>query len=201
MRKPAAGCWIKEYRERVGMSAGEFAAALREMGRKRGMNGLVSRKLLEYLEYSPSAVTHPRLASLIADACGATAKQRDAITPEQYRGGYRQREAKVTGKEVKPWKRTMVPQRAEQKERSGPNRAPVVALDKSGNELGRYVSVKRAAMESGFDEQTVRRRCQREMMGTLNGMIFRYADDWDAMTEEQRRADMGSVVWREQTMG
>lgn len=108
----AAGCWIREYRERVGMSAEEFAAALREMGRKRHMNGLVSRKLLEYLEYNPSAVTHPRLASLIADACGATARQRDAITPEKYRGGYRQREAKVTGTAVKPWKRTMVPTKA-----------------------------------------------------------------------------------------
>lgn len=74
---------------------------------------------------------------------------------------------------------------------SGASRT-VVVIDRRGHEVGRYPGIKQAweATGNGVSYPVVAGRCTYRYAKSpyaRNGYAYRYADDWDNMTEEQRR--------------
>ena len=84
--------WIQDYREREGLELYELQERINIHGKEMNppLYGMVSTKLIHLLERSKNPITHPHIASAIADVCGATPEQYDEIVAEQYRGYYRQ---------------------------------------------------------------------------------------------------------------
>lgn len=78
--------WITRFRERYDMTELEFAQALSDAGARLKQPVRVSEPLLHLLEVRKGAVTHPKIADLIATVCGATPRERDMIVAEPHRG-------------------------------------------------------------------------------------------------------------------
>ena len=182
--------WIEAYRRRLGMSREQFAAAItHELG-----GGLltVPANLIYILESRPGAVTSPKLANLIARACGATKAQRDMIVHPSRRGeAYQHSAAAITAKRVSE-------RPAGGERRAKPGRA-VVILDRAGNEVARVDSVMAAAALIGASNSTVVERCHRatrQEFGATHVFTCRYADEWDGMTPAARAADMREALAR-----
>ena len=157
--------WIEEYRTARELTRAEMAAVCR-----------ISEELVYILEEWRGAVTHPKLASRIALALGATAEQRDAIVNEIHRG-------KWLPKPTSKWARRMAEylaerekkrKRAENAEREAaragelaklynPKGSPparqVVAVNARGREVSRYRSAKDAAEAEGLSDTTIKYRC------------------------------------------
>lgn len=180
--------WLAEYRDQYGLTLNELGGMIRRAGRRKTPRLWLSDELLYNLETDPKFRTVPKLADLIAEACGATAKQRDELVLEQHRG---------------TWKPTRATPEIERKrgkaesaldaERKLPGERPVVKLSRSGEEAGRYRSVVVAAMHNGMTEQRVGNRCRRSMRKDefkVLGFTFRFADEWDRMTDAERREDL-----------
>lgn len=141
-----------------------------------------SERLIELLQCTPGAVTHPNIADRIADYTGATSEQRDTMVHSIHYGTY------------KPFTVGPPPFNADM---DGPipfNSRGVVALDRCGNELARFPHRRATCMAVGCSDQTVRNRCIRKSANfdefELLEMTFRFSEEWDAMTEEERIADM-----------
>ncbi|MBO7670941.1 MAG: hypothetical protein J6S60_10170 [Oscillospiraceae bacterium] len=68
----------------------------------------------------------------------------------------------------------------------------VVVIDRSGVVLRRCHGVTNAAVLYGMDKTFVSSRCNRRIVEEFqpHGVTFRYADEWDAMDEETRLADI-----------
>jgi len=72
---------------------------------------------------------------------------------------------------------------------------PVACIDRQGNVIARYDSVHAAARAQGREVSTIRRRCKGQGKWphgefAAMGCSFRYADEWDRLTPEQRRAEL-----------
>ena len=183
--------WITDYREQYRLELSQLGALIRRAGRRKEPQLRVSDVLLERLETEPSFRTVPALADLIAEACGATAKQRDALVLEKYRG---------------TWKPTRVKPEIEHRAAAAPIQAPaqrgakglthggrskfanareVVKLNRAGVELGRYRSCNYAAVQNGITESRVTDRCHRGYKSDefkYMGFTFRFAEEWDKMS-------------------
>ena len=81
--------WITRFREKHDFTELEFARALSDAGARMRPPVRVSEPLLHLLEVRRGAVTHPRIADLIATVCGATPAQRDMIVAEEHRGTWK----------------------------------------------------------------------------------------------------------------
>lgn len=183
--------WITEFREANGMSLQDFGAIMRHRCRRAKLAGRISDGLIERLETEKGFVTHPHFANLIAEACGATARQRDAIVPEKYRGKWKPGGKIATAGEVKrenPWRalpavpRPRPPEAEEpgKEHRGGSEKRPVVQLDRNGKVLAQFDSLKDAAKATGLSTSAIAERCMRRLKGNefrRYGYTFRFRDE------------------------
>lgn len=207
--------WIQEYREREKLELWQFQQRVNEYGKrlKEPFYGTISAQLIHMLEVDKNAVTHPRIANAIATLCEATPEQRDMIVAEQHRGewnGPTQNEfriaeivnAKIFVKGIDYHKTVTVSGTPEKQKPYIPNTTkPVVKIDVLGNVVKRYDGAKQASLHEPVEKAAIKRRCQRYVkkefvryfndQGSVpNKYTFRYADEWDKMTEDEKAADM-----------
>lgn len=177
--------WIEDYREREGLALDEFTKLVNMHGRKVDppLEAPVSDTLIHILERSKHGVTHPRIANVIAEVCGATAEQRDMIVADIHRGQWKP-------KEPQP-----VVVKATIKKQNGGK--AVVKIDKHGNTVGWFESIADAARREPHDEGVIRSRCKRRVTCEFTNIVpftYRYADEWDALSGAQKIQDIGGGV-------
>lgn len=192
--------WVEEYRRGLGLSRAQFAAAItRKLGGRGEGRAVIPAALITILEEQNGARTHPRLMTIIARACGATKEQRDQfLHPSRRDWPYLHQAAQVTEKEAHPWraKPGATTKAARQSAKAcANNMRAVVIVDADGVEVARTDSVKAAAARAGMDETTISAHLRRKvsLLGSRCRITYRYADEWDAMTREQRIADILDV--------
>jgi len=176
--------WIEDFRRTHGLELDEFARIVNRHREKRGqaINGVVSDTLIHILECSKDAVTHPVLANAIAEVCGATAEQRDMIVTKEHRGEWTPPKRKGGTPVFRP-------------KRKAPNNGSraVVKIDRYGNTVGWFESVKNAGMREQLGEGAIRDRCKRRMEYDITPncpYTYRYAGEWTGMTGEDKLKDI-----------
>ncbi len=203
--------WITDYRESKELELWQFQQQVNEYGKKmeNPLCGTVSGHLIHMLEVDKNAVTHPRIADVIAILCGATSKQRDMIVDKKHWNTF---DPSSVNQELldeinnKPfikgvdYHKTSKP-KSERKDTSN-NKCAVVKLDMSGNTIERYDSITGAAEAENMGYDAVKSRCKRLVKKELgvfkqkNGSVsefkytFRFANEWDKMTREQKLEDV-----------
>lgn len=198
--------WITDFRQAHGLTLEELGRAIRYVGRKKDPELRVSDVLLENLETKPGYKTVPKLADLIAETCGATAAQRDELVLEQYRGTWKPKRRSpvkaalgAVARPMPPGKTAPPPTDGKAHPRKGATAERdarshrVYGIDRQGNIVHRYTSVKNAFAMTGLLPSTIRKRCYGIVRGNEfrgMGFTFRYADLWDSLTEDQRRAEV-----------
>lgn len=192
--------WITDFRKAFGLELDQLGQQIRKLGARQEPPLRVSDVLLYRLETDPNFRTVPKLADLIAEACGATARQRDALVLKKYRGTWTPPKRRRAVKPAPPKPVAAAP--APPPPRPAPprnnfhNPREVVQIDRNGVEMARFRSCNFAAVHTGVTENQVTRRCHRrhrsdEYKGI--GYTFRFAAEWDAMTAEQRRQDVARL--------
>ncbi len=207
--------WIEEFRRQHGLTRLELSKIVK-----------VSQELITILEEQPRGVTHPKLANRLAAACGATPAQRDQIVNKIHAGTWepdnsqkyaaraanylrRRAEARAMAEEARKRAEAEARERARAAELralngtgaaqhyGGTPKRPVVMIDREGNVLKVYESVKAAADGEKWTDANVAQKCRRVVKNEFrfSDTTFRYADEWNAMTPAQRVDDvkMGSV--------
>ena len=200
--------WIREYREHMGLELFEFARIVNMYRRyaQLQMNGIISDKLIHMLEVDEMAITHPVLANAIATVCGATQEQRNGIVAPYNKCDWICPSDAET-KRLIDRAFYMVMRRMPDEEKSdegtneGPSLAfkkrPVLKLDRMGNTLESYNSVQSAAIANKLSTKWVRNRCRKTIKDKRfiftedRNYTFRYADEWDEMSQAERLADIG----------
>lgn len=187
--------WLTEFRKQWGLSIELLGTLIRRYAARRDPKLRVSDTLLERFETEANFRTVPKLADVIALACGATAAQRDEMVLERFRGRPYQSKAKAGEPPVIALleqarggaRQIRLPKPAPE-----PHTRPVVMIDKDGNELLRYRSIVSTVEDTGICKEAILSRINRtkqldEFEGY--GVSFRLAEEWDRMTEAQRKAD------------
>lgn len=203
--------WITDYREQYGLTLEQLGGLIRRAGRRKDPELSVSDTLLYMLETDPKCRTVPKLADLIAEVCGATARQRDALVLPKYRGTWKPTRVKAEmERQTRPPKQPAPPAEPKQlapltepkPSRKGldhggnnpfPSAREVVKLNRQGEEIARYRSCNQAAAQNCIRESHVTSRCHRRYKCDefrLMDYTFRFAAEWDQMTEADRRLDM-----------
>lgn len=186
-KSKGSGAWIAQFRAKNGYPLEVLGREIRRLGSRRrpGWPMRCSDVLLEKLENTPKAVTHPNIANLIAEALGATAAQRDAIVAPKHRGTWKPR-----GKAVLPPYMPVVVPRGRPK--TNAVAYAVVCVDKFGHELERFPSITQAAIAYDQANDFVIKRCNRRVKNEFKfkAYTFRYQREWDQMTAEQRQRDL-----------
>lgn len=176
--------WIRKFREAIGLERDDFARAVTyQLGGRGGDALTVSGELIGKLEEMNDCITHPDLADLIAAACGATRKQRDSIVHKKHRGTW----PGVDGPRL--IRGGQAAKRTEPTEHKGGNVRQVVVLDRTGSEVCRFETVSQAASFIGISRSGVSQRCRHLIpFEWQTGCLYtaRYADEWDAISPEQR---------------
>jgi len=205
--------WLSDFRAQFGLELETLGYFIRKEGLKRHPPLRVSDELLYLLENFGNFRTVPKLADLIAEVCGATAEQRDALVLEKYRGTWKPKEGKAGPHPSFPGQckhfRENPPSTqgygyAHPKGKAlgeGPYREQmdgraVVKVNRYATELARYRTGHDAAVQNCVTENQVTRRCHHRYQSDefkLAGYTFRFAREWDAMTEAQRRADIARL--------
>ena len=197
--------WIEEYRRSVGMTRGQFARAITaRLGRGKLK---VPETLIYILEVHPHPYTHPKLMQIIAHACGATKAQRDQFIAKQHRDiPYRETSPVLTVEKAHPWRKTPGPttqkaakSAAQHVRKCLANCRAVVLVNSKGNVVSRVESVDRAAEALGVGVDTASDRCRGKVVvefSKTRHLTCRYADEWDAMTETERREMIARAVER-----
>lgn len=179
--------WIRDFRRSMGLSREGFARAVTyQLGGRGGDALTVTGALIGILEDRNEAVTHPRLADLIAAACGATRKQRDSIVHKKHRGTWPGVDGPRLLRDTRPRTRyPTVPSTSNNRDRYAHNNKAVVVLDRMGNEVKRFDSGKAAAAFVGVSSATVYSRCAHAApMEFTNGSPYtaRYIAEWDKLS-------------------
>ena len=189
--------WLKEFRRNyqrkdgsTGITRREFAAMVRKRDTEAHPEQEIgcSEVLIAMLEELPpdkGGVTHPAIADRIADITGATPQQRDMLVNPIHRGSYKPRPAKPHGPK----------QPGGNADESSSKTRAVVQIAISGSEIARFPSESAAAKAAGCCRATVCNRVKRDIGNKTNefatyGYTWRFADEWDAMTIEERLRDM-----------
>lgn len=133
-------------------------------------------------------VTHPLIANRIADFACATAQQRDMLVPEKYRGQW-----KPSAKRQKAARKKVDPETVKSARHWGERH--VVLIDRSGHEKRRFMGAKIAAKYAGKGRNYIYSRCERRISPKTDEFArteesFRWADEWDSMSAEERREDV-----------
>lgn len=188
--------WIQEYRESIGMNRVQFARAITEqLGGSGDRRVTVPATLIRMLEEWPRCVTHPKIANVIARACGATPEQRDMIVHKRHRGKWHG----VSGPQVvydlpksrRP--RPIIKAEPVPGDKYAHNLKSVVIIDRMGNEVKRCASGKEAAEFMGLSSTTVYSRCAHAtpLEFTLHHpYTCRYAQEWDRLTATAKAASV-----------
>lgn len=180
--------WLEDFRRAHGLTLEELGAYIRRLGRKKHPEITVSDILLERLEGEPKFRTVPAIADLIAEACGATAQQRDRLVLEKDRGTWKPK----PGRKPAPKPKAAIVEEEPEPKNDG-HHHPVVAVDRAGFAVMRFAGVKNAAARCGVSHKMVYSRCLRQLGRDefrALGFTFRYAEEWDRMTDAERRADV-----------
>lgn len=179
--------WLEKFRREyvrkdggVGISREEFA------GMVKLKYGNCSAQLIAIIE--GGGITHPRIANQIAVVTGASAARRDKMVHKNYRGGWeppRPKRRSEHRKPTPPLAIDVIPDNARR----------VVAIDISGKEIGRFESEREAADAAGCTQTTVSNRCRRSIAARTGefgvySCTWRFAEEWDAMSEFARAADI-----------
>ena len=145
----------------------------------------VPMRLIDRIIYD-GWITHPNFADAIADFTGALPWQRDSMVNEIHRGkwkpGRRRKrktaKAEYTGDSHYKWKER-----------------PVVLIDRKGNERKRFAGAQAAADYAGKGRNYIYSRCERRISQQTDEFArteesFRWADEWDRMSPEERAEDV-----------
>lgn len=181
--------WLEDFRRAHGLTLEDLGAHIRRLGKKRHPPITVSDTLLDRLEADPKFRTVPAIADLIAEACGATAEQRDQLVLEKHRGTWKPK----PGRKPTPKAAATREEEEEPERRNDGHCHPVVAVDRAGFAVRRFTGVNNAAARCGTSHHAVYSRCLRQIGRDefrLLGITFRYAEEWDRMTDAERRADV-----------
>lgn len=139
-----------------------------------------SEGLIWILMNEAGGVTHHAIADRIADYLGATAEQRDSIVHKTHKGTYK---PNTTGK----------PQRFSNSY-CAQSAKSVVAINRFGKVIKRYDSIKAAADSARLHGASVTYRCNRLCTAEDEfkdlGMTFRFEEDWNNMTYEEKMNDI-----------
>ena len=175
--------WIEEWRRKNGVSRKEL-----------GKRAKCSPVLISMLETMNACVTHPRIADRIVAATGGTAEQRDSIVAKEWRGKPSPPAPEMDEEYLsRAFPEAPAPRPRRTGKRVAHNARAVVQLDRNGTELGRFAHVQEAAMELGLGDGYIRCRCRRVRTfgwAFKHGYTFRFADEWDAMSPEERLEDL-----------
>lgn len=156
---------------------------------------VVPANLITILEEQPHPRTHPKLADLIAAACGATPEQRDMIVARRHRGTWHGVNAPqlAYGPERAHTERPAVKNKPRQGDKYAHNNKSVVVIDRAGNVVKRCASGKEAAAYMGLSSTTVYNRCAHAApleFTTHNPYTCRYAKEWDGLTPSAKAASI-----------
>lgn len=139
-----------------------------------------SEHLIWILTFQNGGVTLPHFADAIADYIGATIEQRDSIVAAQHRGTWK------PNPKLKSVSRGRRGVRRDAK--------PVVAIDRYGYIVRRFLSMRDAARYVGCSVPTVQMRCSGTPLDkdefTPYGISFRFESEWDNLTTEQRHENV-----------
>ena len=197
--------WIREFREREGLELYQLQQRVNYYSRisPEPLQGMVSAELLHRLEIEDCCVTHPRIANVIAAVCGATAKQRDMIVSLEHRGEWKPTEAtRMLARKANRITDNSNVSRNELNDMLPVNRQAVYKIDICGNIIEYFESTTAASLAEGISTNAIKNRCRRVVVqefGKYKGMdgsyvqrkyTFRYKNEWDNMTREQRIADV-----------
>lgn len=200
--------WIEAYRRKLGMGRAEFADAItRKLGGSGDARLTVPAALITILEERPGAVTHPKLANMIARACGASPEERDMIVHRNHRGRWHGVARAALDREH-PYRKHPAATTKKARESAAEGRymrqkRAVVALDRTGSVVKRLESLTEAAYWVGLSEEAVASRCKhltKYEFAKGNLYTFRWADEWDAMTptarvsEIRKAAELGEMA-------
>ncbi len=115
-------------------------------------------------------------------------------------------ETKLTFRRTSDWDKMTVDQQREDilsrirmaAKPAPPNSRPVYEVTRAGEVVAEYVNIGDAAAKRHLAESTVRMRLTRKMKENefmnLRGETFRYKDEWDAMSEEEREKDLAYSI-------
>lgn len=196
--------WIEKFRRENGISQEEMAKLVRKckIGKKQvGCSG----KLIDILECG--GITAPGIAAMIVKVCGGTAEQFDSIVDEIWRGKWKPgmkadfyykiaeepHEFVCAPKEPKKEKPKV--EKPKEKKPHEDKRKSVVQIGRDGIEIMRFASVSEAAEYANVSIGSVSQRCNRIISEKTDEFkmakcTWRFAEDWDKMTENQRAEEM-----------
>ena len=179
--------WIKEYRDREGLELWQLQQRVNDFARNmfNPIKACISGELIHMLEVDENAVTHPRIANVIATICNASTYQRDMIVHKKHRGlwnGPTDEDMELADSIRKKWdiiddengdkkKRdikdymAVMQDEQEKKKRRKPksNARAVVKLDRYGNIHARYQSIGQACEAEGVNKGVIQTRCYRRI--------------------------------------
>lgn len=190
--------WLGEYMDEHGIEPEEIArraAAYRQLNGERICAQPTGALVATLAAGGGKLFTHPRFANAIAAVCGATGRQRDMLVAKKHRQTWRMTDAAKARAaeaarrvEVHPW-------RAEPAVRFPHNIRAVVAVDRHANVLRRYRSVEAASVAEYRHHSYICRRCRRITGNNFGAddVTYRYADEWDSMTELEKLRDVGAA--------
>ena len=147
----------------------------------------VSEALIYILENQNNAVTHPVIATRIAELCGANEAQHGMFVHRKHRGRI---------PPPRPGRELMITSKVRRKGRvrQANGCREVVKLNRKGRVLARYKSLDEAAAREPVSAGGITWRCQRRTMDEWkDGTTWRYADEWDAMSPAERAQDLRAL--------
>lgn len=182
--------WITEFRARHGLELEALGGMIRRVGARMNPPLRVSDELLYRLESQKNFRTVPKLANLIAEVCGATAGQRDALVLKKYRGAWAPKPGAAFAAPASEKPKAPAPEKAPA---ATLRRKAVVCVDRAGNVLRSFPSIQAAAELMGVTKDGVALRVGRKAIDDefkTWGVTFRLAEEWKAMGHEARLRDL-----------
>ena len=212
--------WIQEYREREKLELWQFQQRVNEFSKESSvpLQGIVSERLIHTLE-TINTVTNPHIANIIAVLCGATPEQRDMIVSEPHKGKWKPtNKDKMLASKInsKPFIKGVDYHRYNKRimyssntpwlesyaiEQPISSKKAVVKIDMNGNTLDRYETMSETADANNTTRDVIRTRCNRSIkreFGIFKTKLgktdfkytFRYANEWDKMTQQEKIKDV-----------
>ena len=149
-------------------------------------------------------VTCATLANRIAQYTGATAQQRDMLVNPIHHGEWKPDGRRRRGKPANRHPQTPVGQLQDtgQLQDAGQPARAIVMIDTCGNELQRFAGLAEAEYFGDRKKIGILNRCDRKISSNTNefnphGTSYRWADEWDRMTQAERRADIENTLLQE----
>ena len=210
----------REYRRQdggTGISQEEMAKLVRKCKIGKKQVGC-SWQLIDILECG--GITAPGIAAMIVKVCGGTAEQFDSIVDEIWRGKWKpgmkadfyykiaeephefvcapkepKKEKPKVEKPKEPKKEKPKVEKPKEKKPHEDKCKSVVQIGRDGIEIMRFASVNEAARHANVNISSVSQRCNRIISEKTDEFkmakcTWRFAEDWDKMTENQRAEEM-----------